>query len=433
LKTHDQSVQSRISLLMMKHCSFILFLLVFTISQFGYAIEKDSLQSNDDFQTNFNIAKQHLSQRRIKKAIPYLRYLHDNFPDNANLKYLLGLCYAELEIVNPVTIRYLETAADKSSMDYDPNSLFEERSPIYVYYYLCLAYSQNRMCENAEAAREKFVEIYPYKDPYYLKESRSQLIKCGKMKKVPKEEELPVFPNFQPFVSQNSEKAEDSIRINTPLIQKGDSAQSEDDKLIRSKDMLPTHVVTKSVEYSTTSPLYGVQLGAYKEVVPVSRFEDMKNVDAYMDKEGLIRYVVGHFAIYSQAESLLEMIVEKGYPDAFVVNVNNTRKFKDEVISIDNMNIRATLQGKVEYRVQVGAFKEKVPQNMIEMYFQLDGIEEFQDDELTCLTIGHFSAYEDAKAFQMSLKEEGVNDAFVIAVHNQKKISLQKAKDYGKK
>ena len=158
----------------------------------------------------------------------------------------------------------------------------------------------------------------------------------------------------------------------------------------------------------------------------------MKNVDAYMDKDGLIRYVVGHFAIYSQAESLLKLIIEKGYPDAFVVNVNNTRKFKDEVVSVDNMNIRATLMGKVEYRVQIGAFKENVPQNLIEMYFELDGIQEFQDDELTCLTVGKFSTYDEAKTYQQELKANGMNDAFVIAIHNKKKISLQKAKDYGK-
>lgn len=398
------------------------------ISEASYASLQEATSTKDDFQTNFNIAKHHLSQRRIKKAVPYLRYLHENFPEHANLKYLLGLCYAELEIVNPITIQYLETAALKSSLDYDPNSLFEERSPIYVYYYLCLAYAQNRMCEKAEAAREKFVEIYPYKDPYYIKESEKWLSKCQKMKRVPKQDELPNFPDFKPYSSDTNQLELDSLDPSS----QSDSVKLEQAKLIRSKDMLPTHIVTKSIEYSTSSPLYGVQLGAYKEVVPVSRFSDMKNVDAYMDKEGLIRYVVGHFAIYSQAEALLKMIVEKGYPDAFVVNVNNTRKFKDEVISVDNLNIRAKLQGKVEYRLQVGAFKERVPQNMMEMYFKLDGIKEFQDDELTCLTVGSFDTYEEAKTYHKTIKEQGYNDAFVIAIHNRKKIPLQTAKDYGK-
>ena len=413
----------------MKPFTLLIILIFLWEVSFGEGNEKKN--SKEAFQTNFNIAKQHLSQRRIKKAIPYLRYLHDNFPDNSNLKYLLGLCYAELEIVNPITIEYLEAAALKSSMDYDPNSLFEKRSPVYVYYYLCLAYAQNRMCEKAAASREKFVEIYPFKDPYYIKESLRWVQKCGKMKRVPKEDKLPQYPNFKPFIGEDTLPS-----VNEEIVEEEagiviDTTEADRDKLIRSKDMLPTHIVTKSVEYSTSSPLYGVQLGAFKEVVPVSRFEDMKNVDAYMDKDGLIRYVVGHFAIYSQAEALLKLIQENGYPDAFVVNVNNTRKFKDEVVSVDNVNIRANLQGRVKYRVQLGAFKERVPQNMMEMYFQVDGIKEFQDEELTCLTVGDFSTYEEAKSYQKELKSKGVNDAFVIAIHNNKKISLQKARDYG--
>ena len=287
------------------------------------------------------------------------------------------------------------------------------------------------ICDKAELAREKFTEIYPFKDPYYLKESLKWVLKCGKMKRAPKQDELPEFPDFQPYVSPVETNNEELGQVSDSTIELDTSGEGQS-KLIRSKDMLPTHIVTKSVEYSTSSPLYGVQLGAYKEVVPVSRFQEMKNVDAYMDKDGLIRYVVGHFAIYSQAESLLKLIIEKGYPDAFVVNVNNTRKFKDEVVSVDNMNIRATLMGKVEYRVQIGAFKENVPQNLIEMYFELDGFQEFQDDELTCLTVGKFSTYDEAKTYQQELKANGMNDAFVIAIHNKKKISLQKAKDYGK-
>ena len=67
----------------------------------------------------------------------------------------------------------------------------------------------------------------------------------------------------------------------------------------------------------------------------------------------------------------------------------------------------------------------------MEMYFQVDGIKEFQDEELTCLTVGEYATYEEAKSYQMELKSKGIRDAFVIAIHNNKKISLQKARDYG--
>ena len=380
--------------------------------------------SDDDFQTNFNIAKQHLSRRKIEKAIPYLTYLHDKFPSNANLKYLIGLCYAELEIINPLTIELLEEASEKSSMDYDPNSLKEERVPIYVYYYLCLAYAQNKMCDEAKVAREKFEEIYPYDDPFYLKESANWIKKCLDMKEVPEQDTIPEYPNFEPYVSEIPQEVVESDPSSKDSTVSG---ENESAKL----NIYPSHVVTKHVEYSTGFPLYGVQLGAFKEVVPVARFKDLKNVDAFMDKDGLIRYVIGHFGIYSQAESLLEVIKEKGYPDAFVVNVNNARKFADEVISIDNINIKTTLKGKVEYRIQVGAFKEEVPAEMAEMYLRIEGIEEFREGELTYLTVGNYSTYGEAKAYLQGIRDTGISDAFVIALHNGKKISLQQAKDYG--
>lgn len=385
-------------------------------------------KSENDFQINFNIAKQHLSQRRIQEALPYLNYLHKRFPQNDNLKYLIGLCYAELEIVNPLTIELLETASAKSSLDYNPNNLDETRVPIYVYYYLCLAYSQNKKCQKAEEAREKFIEVYPYDDPYYLKESKRWLGICEGMKEEPEEDSIPDFPDFKPYSSDSIKKElttnSSSININEDSLNALDKEQRE---LIYTS---PTHVVTKEVDFSTENPLYGVQLGAFKEVVPVSRFKDLKNVDAFMDRDGLIRYVIGNFGIYSQAESLLKVIKEKGYPDAFVVNVNNARKFSDEVISVDNINIRASLKGKVEYRIQLGAFKEEVTTQLAEMYLKVEGIEEWSDQIYTYLTVGNFGTYQEAKAYQQGIRDAGISDAFVIAINNGKKISLKKANDF---
>lgn len=386
--------------------------------------------AEDDFQTNFNIAKQHLSQRRINKALPYLRYLQKEFPNNANLKYLIGLCYAELEIVNPITVQLLEESAEKSSLDYDPNSLSEKRVPIYVYYYLCLAYAQNNMCEKAENAREKFVEVYPYDDPFYLKESMSWIKKCHEMNEQPELDTIPEFPDFVPYASDPKRELTEGGGLLTETI--ADSSREETGEE-NHMTIYPSHVVTKHVEYSTGFPLYGVQLGAFKEVVPVARFKDLKNVEAFMDKDGLIRYVVGHFGIYSQAESLLKVIKEKGYPDAFVVNTNNARKFADEVISIDNVNIKRTLKGKLEYRIQIGAFKEEVPQELASRYLEIEGIDELREGEITYLTVGNYATYDEAKAYQQGIKDMGISDAFVIALNNGKKISLQEAKDYGSK
>lgn len=375
--------------------------------------------ADSDFQKNFNIAKQHLSRREILSAIPYLEYLRKQYPQNANLMYLIGLCYVEEEIVNPESIRLLENSSYKASLEYNPNSIEEERVPIYVYYYLSVAYSQNGYCDKAEENRNRFIEIYPYEDEYYLKESERWLKICQGPSFEAKEDVLPVFENFNPYVSpvKSEKKAVESLSVQQ------NEANSTYIPVVK-------EVKTKHVEFSTNMPLYGVQLGAYKEAVPVSRFKDLKNVDAFMDKNGWIRYVIGHFSIASQANSLLLAIQEKGYPDAFIVNVNNERKFSEEVISIDNVNIKARIKGDVMYKIQLGAFKEKMPIETAERYFQIDDIEELKDDDLTYLIKGNYSSYKEAKAYLEGIRDMGINDAFVIAINNGKKISLQVAKDY---
>jgi hypothetical protein len=398
------------------------FLVSFVLSFFLVLPIYAALDS-DDFQQNFYIAKQHLSQRRIKKALPYLLYLHEHYPENDNLKYLIGVCYAEEKIVHPKTIELLKTAAKKASLSYDPNSLYEERVPIYVYYYLCIAYAQNGMCADADSSRNKFLKRYPHKDQYYVIESSKWVEQCHEYTEPAEKNELPSFPDFKPYVSKKEAPTTEE-EIIAPDI----DTLAPDQPLLSDIEKPAKKIITKRLEYSTNYPLFGVQLGAFNEVIPVSRFKDMKNVDAFMDKDGLIRYVIGHFSINSQAEALLKQVREKGFEDAFIVNVNKAR-FSEEVISVNNVNIKADFSNQIEYRVQIGAFREKIPEKTVGMYFLVDGIREIKDGGLTFLTVGKFKSYQEAKALEKEIKTKNIKDAFVIALMNGKKISLQQAND----
>ena len=388
-----------------------LFILLVTIGSvlpmYAGGLEK---KQESDFQKNFNIAKRHLSNREISDALPYLLYLNQKNPKNANLKYLIGFCYVELEIINPKTIELLTEASNKMSLEYNPNTIEEQRVPIYVYYYLSIAYAQNKECELAEKNRDIFMDIYPYDDLYYPDESMRWIKNCGSMNAQPEQMPLPNFPDFKPFVSPKKVK---------PLATKPEGSVQKT-KLVTQEPKTTQEIKTQRLEYSTQSPLYGVQLGAFKEAVPVSRFSGLKNVDAFMDKSGWIRYVVGHFSIYSQAEKLQKIIQEKGYTDAFVVNVNQEKKFGDEVVSVNNVNIKANAIGKVEYRIQIGAFNEQIPTESAELYFKIEGIEEHREQEVTYLTVGKFKTYAEAKAYSQGIIDVGLVDAFVIAISGKK-------------
>ncbi len=398
-----------------------LFILLVTIGSvlpmYAGGLEK---KQESDFQKNFNIAKRHLSNREISDALPYLLYLNQKNPKNANLKYLIGLCYAELEIINPKTIELLTEASNKTSLEYNPNTIEEQRVPIYVYYYLSIAYAQNKECELAEKNRDIFMDIYPYDDSYYPDESMRWIKNCRAMNAQPEQTPLPNFPDFKPFVSPKKVK---------PLATKPEGSVRKT-KLVTQEPKTTQDIKTQRLEYSTQSPLFGVQLGAFKEAVPVSRFSELKNVDAFMDKSGWIRYVVAHFSIYSQAEKLQKIIQEKGYTDAFVVNVNQEKKFGEEVVSVNNVNIKANAIGKVEYRIQIGAFNEQIPTESAELYFKIEGIEEHREQEVTYLTVGKFKTYAEAKAYSQGIIDVGIVDAFVIAISGRKKIPLQQLNEF---
>jgi hypothetical protein len=389
---------------------------------FSFSFLSNGQELEEDYKVNFIISKQHLVKRELLKALPYLHYLHQVYPDNHNIGYLIGLCYVELEIINKKSIELLSSATAMASLDYDPSLLEEERVPIYVFYYLALAYAQNGFCEKAEIARTEFLELYPYEDQFYVDDSKLKLQNCISDKPIHKFDTLPEFRNFVPYSSEKN-----IVNIEEDII--ADSAVVDKSKLINEKSEV-RKVITKFIEYSTEFPVFAVQLGAFNEIVPVSRFKELKNIDAFIDHEGLIRYVMGHFSIQSQAKSLLEAVHEKGYSDAFIVNVNDSKKFSDEVISVNNINLKANLAERVEYRVQIGAFSKRIPFKTAQYYFEIDGIKEHYENQMTYLTVGKYKTYQEARAFQHLISNDGIKDAFVVAFNNGKKISLNELNEF---
>jgi hypothetical protein len=175
-------------------------------------------------------------------------------------------------------------------------------------------------------------------------------------------------------------------------------------------------------------PLWGVQVGAFKELVPIrEEFNDLKNVEAFIDSTGTVRYVVGRFIHKNQALKLRDAIAQKGYPDAFVVNVNRPKTFSEEIIIVDNISFKAHIQGKVVFRVQVGAFRDSIPNHLVNLYLQLEGIESYQDKDLTLMLVGNFDTYEEAKAKKAEIQELGISDAFIVAFNKGHKIPLNVA------
>ncbi len=364
----------------MKKQLFILYIFFF-----GLCTSLQAQVYDEAYKEKFNQVRFNLGGGKTGEAFLLLQDLYKIDSMNHYTNYLIGICYTEQNIVTPLSYKHLKYASENVMDVYTYIPYTEKRSPVYVWYYLTKAYSQNGMCKEAKETMDKFMEHYgSEKNDYFVVNIRKFLLQC----------------------------------------------KNEAYKL---KKRGYKNVITKEVTYTTESSLYGIQVGAFKELIPVKEeFDNLKNVEAFMDKEGMIRYIVGHFSFKKQAESLLDVIKKAGYNDAFIVDVNKESRFSREVIIVDNMSFKANLRGKIDYRVQIGAFsnKDSIPEDLARLYIKVDQINEVIEGDLTLVTAGSYSNYDNAAKYKDELLQLGIPGAFVIAINQGHKVSLRAAEKY---
>lgn len=385
----------------MKKCISAL-LLLFLIS---------SLKAQDQLEYQFDFARASLAQRKIMDALEALKIVYKAEPENANINFLMGAAYTELSGTEEEAMYHLLKAAQNVNPNYKVGSFQEKAAPIHVYYYLAVAYVEDNKCAFANRAFEEFKKYKSMVDSYYIDEVDRHMQKC---------------------LFDEAESTRNWSKLTLAPIQYETIEEVVEEPLKLPDSLYTTNkgLVTEKLEYTTNSPLYGVQIGSNLNPSPTSAFSDVKNVDVFIDSLGYIRYVVGHFSYRKQAENLLKSIKEKGFDDAFVVNVNNEKKYSNEVISYKNINLRSGLRGDVEYFVQLGSFEDTIPSEMTSIYFKIDGIQEYKRDNRTVIAVGAYDTFKMAKIEKEKAIEAGVSDAFVVAYNRGKKIPLYEAINY---
>ena len=372
----------------------------------------------------FDHAREQLAKREIKTAISNLRQLYLKDASNGNINFLMGAAYAELRGNEDQAIYHLKKAAKSVSTGYVVGSFAERNAPIHTFYYLTLALAAKDECSKAAASAERLSEYANQIDKYFIEEVDRHLQKCPFDK--PSED-------FEAWI--NNDEVPDTYDPN--LIVKDSSANVGENQYILadldSAKKAQMGIVTKELEYTTNAPLYGVQIGSGIKPSPISNYSKMKNVDVFVDKEGIIRYVVGHFAYRNQAETLLKRLQAEGHADAFIVDVNDERKYSNELISYNNVNLRKGLQGEIKYYVQLGAFKDSIPSDLMEIYLSIDSIKELEYKGMTLITVGAFPTYKIAAAKKeeiLPIDPIELYGSFIVAFNRGKKIKLEEAKVY---
>lgn len=358
------------------------------------------LTANLAFSANgpLDSAKLLIATNKTRDAIPVLENLMKEDPSQAPHNYFLGMCLIKEGIRIEEAVKYLEKAAiDYSKHDIDPGL----GEPEFCWYYLIIGYSRLQECEKAMEAYNRFVEVFSMRDPFYTTEAIKWIELCNEPMRMAQE-----------IKTRNYINAHSSAYLRDRLVN------------LRSAEM---EVTTKNIEYTTSSILYGVQVGATVTPAYTIDFPGLKNVGVYVDENRIYRYVIGNLSFRSQAVELLYIVKMAGYPDAFIVDINQPERYGTEVVSLNDHHISATIKGLVEFRVQIGAFAEKLPRKLSKTYLEIDKLKEIKDNDLTILTAGKFDTYAEAKKHTQMLRSSGFEDAFVTAFNRRKRIPVSVA------
>jgi tetratricopeptide (TPR) repeat protein len=376
--------------------SFLLFTNIFCFSQ-------------DSLEFEFDKSRALLAQRKVEDAINSLRKIYVVNPENANINFLMGAAYAETSGKEKEAIFHLKKALPFVTEKYIVGSFKETNAPIHTYYYLTKSFVELDRCAEARLALNKLKKFNKFIDDYFIAEGERNMQKCP----------------FDPEDLKIELTAEEIAPVGY------NPKELKKELTVDSAELARRGIFTKKLNYTTKSSLYGVQIGSNKNPVPVSSFGQVNNVDVFVDTDGIIRYVVGHFSYRKQAEKLLESIYSKGYNDAFIVNVNNERKYSNEVISYQNINLKAGIIGDVQFFIQLGAFQQEIPDSIINLYHDIKELHEVPYNDMTLLLVGPYSKYQESDDMKKKLHLNGVN-SFIVAFNNRKKIPLKEAINHAK-
>lgn len=371
-------------------------------------------EKEKEFRDGFNKARELLYFTKFKEALPILAKLDSIDPANPNLHYLIGVCHIALSDNLEEGIKRLEYSSKYVITSYHSGYHSERRVPIYAWYYLGVGYCFTNQCEKAVLAFASFKSYISDPGDSYVADAEGKLVNCKAGLGAPVMSEQPAKEEKKEVADVGKVKEE---------VKKADTREEKTSKPLEA-DPARQAITTRTILYTTRSPLYAVQVGAYDKLLPSNEFKNLKNVHSFIDKRGMVRYVVGHCVLRSQAENLMKVVREAGYKDAFIVDVNTEEKYSEEV-----MHQSKKTMGKKEYRVQLGVFRKEIPEDLAKIFLKIDNVKETHEGELTVLTSGSFKDHESASQYRNEMISKGVPGAFVVVFVNGRRQALASITD----
>ncbi len=115
-------------------------------------------QPEENFRELFLYAESEFLFEEYAEALPNYLRLNQQFPDNDNINFKIGVCYLNDPYEKEKAIQYLEKAVQNINPKFKENSFKEKGAPLEAYFYLGNAYRINDQLDKAIDTYEYFID-----------------------------------------------------------------------------------------------------------------------------------------------------------------------------------------------------------------------------------------------------------------------------------
>lgn len=134
-----------------------------------------TLSKNDPLKFD---ADYYLMEKEFTKALNTYKNILRSEPDNADIKYKIGICYLNSENEKDLAIKYLDEASQKVSEKHKSSSFDETNAPIDAFFLLGSAYRVNNQIDKAIEAYKKYRDLLDPKDEYNFNAVNQYIRSC---------------------------------------------------------------------------------------------------------------------------------------------------------------------------------------------------------------------------------------------------------------
>lgn len=204
-------------------------------------------------------------------------------------------------------------------------------------------------------------------------------------------------------------------------------------------------VLFTSEDYETFAALYNdneitfrVQIGAFSKAVSPKLFKDIPDVLVIPGTDGLTRYSSGAYSNIQDAAKHRVNLLLKGYEGAFVsayrggerISLKEAGATVTKAEDLTNESDHGLINPDfVKYAVQLGAFKGRIPAEILGEYMALGNVRPIRsDDGNTRYLYGVYDGMTDAQKAVNELKATGFGEIKIVGEFNGQIISMEEAR-----